>query len=216
MYILPMQDKQTAANLLQDQLAQIESLMKLTPDDPIFKLWREKTQTLFEEFFADKKDWISDLYYSKFIPMRIKYAEEDGIFTREDKEAYQSGLENAKVVLQAALEKLAIFGIKPKPVVDNSQKRGIAIQVVNSLSNSQSMNLIVTFEQIIQTIERQDASAEQKEEAKQKINNLKEELGKENPVWENIKAILIWLINFSKDVFIQVLPYILDMYTKKG
>ncbi len=47
-------------------------------------------------------------------------------------------------------------------------------------------------------------------EEKLKLSQLKEELDKPKTNWESIKGILIWILNFSKDLFLEVLPIILQ------
>lgn len=50
------------------------------------------------------------------------------------------------------------------------------------------------------------------ETGKKKLSELKDELEKPNKNWDTIKNILIWILNFSKDLFLQVLPIILEKY----
>lgn len=47
------------------------------------------------------------------------------------------------------------------------------------------------------------------DEEKEKLTELNEELEKSTKDWNKIKNILIWILNFSKDLFIQVLPELL-------
>lgn len=47
-------------------------------------------------------------------------------------------------------------------------------------------------------------------EGKEKLNSLKNELDKPQKNWETIKGILIWILNFSKDLFLKILPIILQ------
>lgn len=48
------------------------------------------------------------------------------------------------------------------------------------------------------------------EESKSKLRELREELEKPNKNWEKIKNVLIWIINFSKELFIKIIPIILE------
>lgn len=48
------------------------------------------------------------------------------------------------------------------------------------------------------------------EESKRKLGQLNEELDKPQKNWEVIKGILVWILNFSKDLFLEVLPIILQ------
>jgi len=46
-------------------------------------------------------------------------------------------------------------------------------------------------------------------EEREKLIELEEELSKTDKNWDRIKNILIWILNFSKDLFIQVVPELL-------
>lgn len=48
------------------------------------------------------------------------------------------------------------------------------------------------------------------DESKRKLGQLNEELDKPQKNWEVIKGILVWILNFSKDLFLEVLPIILQ------
>jgi hypothetical protein len=47
-------------------------------------------------------------------------------------------------------------------------------------------------------------------ESKRKLAQLDEELNKAEKNWETIKGILIWILNFSKNLFLEILPIILQ------
>lgn len=208
-----MDNRQKAANLLQEQLEKIQSIKELNPDHADFELWKEDCVTIFNEFFPDERRFIDNFEWSAFRVNRIKYEEEVGLFTQEDQEAYLKGLQGAEVAIKAALRKLELFGIKPQTTPKTDHK-GVTVQITNNLTNQQSVNMTVTFDQIIQSIQNSTHTPEEKQEATDKVNELNEELKKENPSWEKIKSVLGWILNLSKDVFIQVLPYILDKYSK--
>jgi hypothetical protein len=53
----------------------------------------------------------------------------------------------------------------------------------------------------------------QSEEEREKLTELNTELNLPNKNWENIKGILVWAANFSKDLFFQLLPIILKHYS---
>ncbi len=48
------------------------------------------------------------------------------------------------------------------------------------------------------------------ETTKQKLTELEEELKKPNKNWDKIKPILIWVLNFSKELFLELIPLILQ------
>ncbi len=208
-------DKQKAANILQKQLDEVQDLRELNPDDPTFKLWKENCLTIFKEIFPDQDDWHYNFSWSAFRINRIKTIEESGYYSPEDKEAYEEGLQNAEVTIKAALNKLELFGYTPQSVSENKSgdSHGITIQITNNLQNEQTVNLTVNFDQIFQYIDSLDTEEQEKQSAKDKVKELQDELEDENPSWEKVRNALIWLLNFSREVFLKVLPYILEKYS---
>ena len=77
-----------------------------------------------------------------------------------------------------------------------------SIVIFNKNQNEISVNISYTMNDIIEQTENN--------EAKQKLNELKNELEKSNKNWGVIRSILIWVLNFSKDIFIQLLPLLLE------
>ena len=207
-------NKQQAANVLQKQLELLSSLNELNPDHPDFKLWKENCLTIFKEIFPDNKDWQYNFEWSAYRVNRIKFEEEVGLYTQEDKAAYEDGLQNAEVTIKAALNKLELFGITPQ-VQKAEGGKGITIQITNSQTNQQTVKVAISFDQIIQSIHESQHTENEKKEATGKVSELRDELNKEKPSWDKIKSVLSWLLEFSKEVFIKMLPYILDKYTKQ-
>lgn len=125
-------DKQKVADLLQEQLDKIPSLQEFTPDDQQFELWKENCVTLFKEFFPDERRFLDNFDWSSFRVNRIKFEEEVGIFTQEDKEAYLKGLQGAEVAIKAALRKFELFGIKPQ--IKIKEALGVLREVYNRMA----------------------------------------------------------------------------------
>jgi len=208
-------DKQQAANLLQEQLDQISALRDLSPDHPDFQLWRENALTLMQQYFSDQQRWLDAFSEWPYLPHVIKH-EDELEFTEYDKQCYLGGLQGGEVAIKAALNKLKLFGITPQSQPHTGKQSSFTVQVINNLTNQQTVSVNVSFEQIIQTIENTpDKAEEEKSQAKEKIKELEEELKHEHPTWDKIKPILVWLLGFGEKVFIQVLPYILAKYGGK-
>src|SRR3989344_3973683 len=184
-------DKQKAADVLQGQLEKMQSLRDLIPDSPEFELWKENCLTIFKEIFPDEKNWQFNFNWSAFRVNRIKMEEEEGIFTQEDKEAYLKGLQTAEVTIKAALNKLELFGIKPQAKFAKINDKGLTVQIINNVSNRQSVNLSVSFDQIIQSINETDLPGEKKQEATTKVRKLQDELKKDIPSWDQVKQLLV-------------------------
>ncbi|MEK7635357.1 MAG: hypothetical protein AAB446_02940 [Patescibacteria group bacterium] len=84
--------------------------------------------------------------------------------------------------------------------INNQSSPNIAI--FNKNQNELSINIDYTINNLIDKADD--------EEQKTKLRELRDELNKPNKNWEIIKSILIWILNFSKDLFLEVLPIILQ------
>ncbi|HLD92149.1 MAG TPA: hypothetical protein VI795_01995 [Patescibacteria group bacterium] len=76
------------------------------------------------------------------------------------------------------------------------------IVIFNKNQNEMSLQINYTIDNLIEQGENK--------ESKNKLSELKEELGKTDKNWEKIKSILIWIINFSKELFLKIIPIILE------
>jgi len=81
-----------------------------------------------------------------------------------------------------------------------------AIVINNQNSNSIDININFTIENLIETAENEDE--------KRQLESLKQELDKPNASWEKVKSSLGWIMSYSKDLSLKVLPIILDYYLK--
>jgi hypothetical protein len=70
--------------------------------------------------------------------------------------------------------------------------------------------LAVTINQTLDTLIQEAKNKKEKE----KLTELNEELKKPNQSWEKISPILIWIINYGRDLSLQVIPIILKALTK--
>lgn len=77
-----------------------------------------------------------------------------------------------------------------------------AIAIFNKNQNTNTIEVNYSINDIIEL--------QKDSEAKSKLQELKDELGKTDKNWNSIKKILIWILNFSKDLFIQIIPIILQ------
>ena len=83
---------------------------------------------------------------------------------------------------------------------ENHTQPGIVI--FNKNESEISLKINYTINDLISKIDN--------DEGKTKLSELKNELEKPQRNWETIKGILIWILNFSKDLFLEVLPIILQ------
>ncbi len=82
---------------------------------------------------------------------------------------------------------------------DKNQAAVSGVTIINQ--NTLALDIKFTVSQLI---ERANSEAE-----REKLAELEEELSKSDKNWDRIKDILIWILNFSKDLFIQVVPELL-------
>lgn len=90
---------------------------------------------------------------------------------------------------------------------------------INNVQNQKvDVSVVINIDQIIQTtiekIKADEPDEQRVREAEENLNALKDEVKKENPQWSTIKKILEWALNFGRDVFIQILPILLEKYGK--
>ena len=76
------------------------------------------------------------------------------------------------------------------------------IVIFNKNESDVSLKINYTINELI--------SNQEEGKSKEKLSELKAELDKPNRNWETIKGILIWILNFSKELFLQVIPIILQ------
>lgn len=77
-----------------------------------------------------------------------------------------------------------------------------SIVIFNKNQNEISVQINYTVSELIDKTDN--------EEGKTQLRELRDELEKPNKNWEKIKSILIWILNFSKELFLEVLPIILQ------
>lgn len=165
-----------------------------------------------------------DLSRFKVVPKTEKYShgsnpetgEDYGytLDTRVDHDVYKMALRGAMAFLKVKynLEKEKnqerYNPVSPITIHNNNSNN-------NAQSNRQTINLTVSFEQVIDIIERSDKTEKDKTDAKEKINELHEEIKKENPSWEKVKAVLSWFLNFGREAFLALLPILIEAYSLK-
>lgn len=75
------------------------------------------------------------------------------------------------------------------------------IAIFNQNRNGISIQVNYTIQDLI--------SRSPNSEVKNKLSELDNEMNNSTKNWDKIKCILIWIINFSKDLFLEILPLIL-------
>lgn len=95
------------------------------------------------------------------------------------------------------LEDLLKIDDNNNQINENSKTTGVTIINQNTIA----VSIQNTLSQLI------EKSTD--DEEKEKLKELNEELNKSEKNWDKIKDILIWILNFSKDLFIQIIPELL-------
>jgi DNA repair exonuclease SbcCD ATPase subunit len=95
--------------------------------------------------------------------------------------------------------------------VDENRERQIKqnIQIINNISQQINIDNKVVISGVLNQLEAEGRTQHELEEARKKLNELNQEMQKKNPKWDKIKKILIWALDFGKDVFIQLLPLLI-------
>jgi hypothetical protein len=88
------------------------------------------------------------------------------------------------------------------------------IQVTATQISIQRTEISNTITQILERIREVEPDSERVKEAEKNLGEFQEEIEKEKPQWSVIKKALIWLLEFSRDAFLQVLPILIERYSK--
>jgi hypothetical protein len=201
---------------------QLEELGKFKEDQSVnghnqeFKIWHQVTKKIIEKKFDGKA--LKDFSYIQYFPMVMSVGKIPDFKIRE---SFERGLNSAEAFLNGLLKELEIFGesdaiIAEAEIGKKSMTNGSGIHLVinNTQSNQQTVNITATFNQVMDIISETGKSEEEKTEARGKVDELKEEIEKQNPSWEKVKSILHWLLDFSQKVFLKILPFLLEKYNK--
>ncbi len=83
----------------------------------------------------------------------------------------------------------------------NNDRSIPAIIINNKNQNEISLELNYSLSQLVE---------EANDESKEKLKRLEDELNRPNKNWEVIKPILKWILDFSKELFIKIIPILLE------
>lgn len=73
--------------------------------------------------------------------------------------------------------------------------------IYNKNENKTSIQITYTLQELIENAD---------DESKNKLKQLYDELNTTNRNWSRIKPIIVWILNFSKELFIKVIPILLE------
>lgn len=85
------------------------------------------------------------------------------------------------------------------------------VQLINNISTNINIDNRTIINQVLDNIRNNESDPERIDQAEKKLNLLLKETQKKKPKWDKIKDILQWALDFGKDVFIQLIPVLLQM-----
>lgn len=85
---------------------------------------------------------------------------------------------------------------------NNQSMSSPGIVIFNKNQNEISLQINYTINDLI--------NSSYDEESKKKLEELRDEIEKPNKNWETIKNTLIWILNFSKELFLKIIPILLE------
>lgn len=180
-------------NYFQEKLKKLPELRQHGSclDNPSFDKWWGSIELTCEHMgdrYKQRADRIS------FFPGVLTDGDDSAWINR----SYQSGLNQAEAFLETLMEELQTWGLDGGAPVNSPPSKGV--------THGKEFNLFVTVsqqqaQQIIQTINLDDYD----EQTKQKVNDLFEELRKENKDKNKISSVVKWLADKSVDALIAIL-----------
>lgn len=163
---------------------------------------------------------MTDAQWAKLISQKgvLKEVEKEQEEREEEYQAtVQAYVNDLKIQMRDAftawINEIELF-VPVEAIAKMQPKSGISIKNVQSQNVNVTVNVEQTINNILEDIRSNEPDEERIKEAEQKLGELKEEIKKEKPQWSIIKNILVWALNFSKEVFLRLLPILLEKYSQ--
>jgi hypothetical protein len=174
-------------------------------EDNNFAKWYSLTENLIIKAFGLKSNQLS----------QVKSLYDDMLSDKDHLEWYiarkmkpKESKEKLKNLLTVLMEELQMDS------PENLRIKKTGIKNILIATQMQAVNVNISIDQIIEHIKESEPDPSKAKEAEMKLKELEEELKQKNPAWAKIKGVLEWLLNFSRDAFLAVLPIILEHYKK--
>lgn len=207
---------------LKTQIEQISHLRELKPESIEFKEWIDFTFNFLCEAYGEKSRQTEAFRKISFSPSVI--FEEDDINWTNSIEAYKEGLNDAESQLKSFVKIVELYGYNPFSLNRPQEKQlpghpfrfeqnfNGPFAVSNSTSNASSESNM-TLSQIVNQIDQLPIPNEEKLKAKTSLNNLQDEIGKQNPSSGKLKEIID---SISQNPLIAnlLLPLIIELLKK--
>lgn len=199
--------KKTHIEKLKQQRRVVGMLQFKYKEDQNFSKWYSLTENLVIRAFGAKSNQISqlnDLYGDMLSTSDGDYLSGHRLQTKEAKE-------KMKDIMSVFISELEL-DLEEDATSQSTRGGNISIRMQNDQTINQTVNISSVIKNVIENIKQIETDPQRVVESEQKLRELENEIQSKSPTWSKVKDILIWLLNFGRDAFIQVLPIILEKY----
>ena len=172
-------------------------------DDVNFSKWYALTENLVIKAFGQKSNQLVQLHkvYGE-MHRKNDWDADKRLSTKEIKEKY-------KDLISVFISELEL-DMEDEPI--KPRRSGTSIKMTNTQTVTQNVDISAVIKTIVHNIHQSEPDPERAKEAEQKLKELESELKTDTPKWATVKDILEWLLSFSRDAFLAVLPILLEKY----
>lgn len=208
-YMAKIEINKTHINKLKQQRRTVGLLQFKNRDDQNFSKWYSLTQNLVIKAFGQKSNQLiqlNDIYGDMHRTNDNDYYFDKRIEVKDAKEKFKDLI----TVFVSELE----LDFEEEPKAKSRKSGNISVKMENTQTINQTIDISIQIKSIIENIKQNEPDSKKAQEAEQKLKELETEVKSGSPAWSKIKDVLVWLLNFSRDAFLQVLPIILQAYKK--
>jgi len=198
---------QTHIQKLKQQRRTIGLLQFKHKEDQNFSKWYSLTENLVIRAFGQKSNQVLQL---KGL-LNDMISNDDSTYWVTKRLTTRQAQDKLKDLLTVFTSELEL-DIEVGPKILGNRRTGASINIKNTQTMNQKIDISIEIKNIIQNIKQNEPNPQKANEAELKLKEFETEMKSENPVWSKVKDILIWLLNFSRDAFIQILPILLQKY----
>jgi hypothetical protein len=174
-------------------------------EDQNISKWYALMENLVIKSFGQKSN---QLIQVRDIHNHMHYSGDYNSESKLDTQEVKDKFKNLITVFISELE----LDFEDESKITTKKAGNMSVRMKNTQTINQTLNISTTIENIIENIKQVESDQQRVTESEQKLRELETEIKSKSPTWSKIKDILIWLLNFSRDAFLQVLPIILEKY----
>jgi hypothetical protein len=212
---------------LKKQVVSLGQIHYESKNEENFKEWRQRTLYLVNAAFGqgqrcdDLEDAIDSMpeknttkgsYGSeRYIYWLETEDGDEGEFNQERwDEDYKKAKNWIQKLIKLYIEELELLSPPTEPKARSGSKNTLIATQITDVK----IDIKTEVKNLVSYIHENESDPQKAEEAESKVKELGEELQKDTTKWSVVKDILIWIANYSKDLFIKVLPILLNHYGK--